>query len=723
MFVLNDIIKSKSGERFRVLYVDNTPEQASTPVAWIFDLEGRLALPRPITLAELREGLAMGRFSVVPPGELQTLPNRSDATKRRAEEALKIIRELLVYPAAFDPTWRSQHVLEAAERHSCSPQTVMSYLRRYFRGGQTVMALSMDFHRSGISRDRSATTSQKAIGNTRNRGLKAEEYRTYQMTEEDHAKIKEVSEEALKKSVAHAVHSVIIKHYSYLDGNGNAFARPFGERPSHRQIRYSIAAQFPLEKRLRKKHGDKVFELDYAPTLASAVESAHGIGEVYEIDATIFDCQLVARADRSRTIGKPSGYHIIDRRSQLCVGFYVTLETIAWSSAVLAICTLSESKRELCERYKVPYEPTDWPAEGLLPASFAADRGEMLCRNSDRVPLLGTRVTNNPARLPRRKSLVEASFHIIPQIIRDETPGYEVPSEFRKRTGKKYGQDATLTVDEFIRTMLVATISYNRRVMLDYPASARMKLAGIPITPINVWNWERDEGRNFALSRFPAENVRQQLFPVDHATMNGFGIQFMGLTYRCTELENRGAFVQAARSSSDLRVSYDSRLVDTIYVHDPKGTGAGFLLARLSRECESYLGLSFSEVKAIQSLSPTQRQQKEQAASDLAVYRKEQLGDMVEKAKAETAKATAGKARASRRADMKEDRDAELRKRRVEASRSAVAKEFAPELGDGSTAGTPITPSDAHPVAAPAPHPNSLAARLAAKRLEVTNGK
>lgn len=272
------------------------------------------------------------------------------------------------------------------------------------------MALSMEFHRSGLSRDKSKDNPQPAIGDTKNRGPKANEYKTYQMSADDHAKIKKVSEEALKKSEAHAINSVILDHYSYRDGNGDLSVLPFGERPSKRQIRYSIETQFSLEKRLRKKHGDGVFELDLAPTLASAVESVHGIGEVYEIDATIFDCQLVARADRSRTIGKPSGYHITDRRSQLCVGFYATLETIAWNSAVLAICTLAESKRELCERYKVPYDPTDWPAEGLLPSSFAADRGEMLCRNSDKIPLLGIRVTNNPPRMPRRKGLCLSAF-------------------------------------------------------------------------------------------------------------------------------------------------------------------------------------------------------------------------------------------------------------------------------------------------------------------------
>lgn len=723
MFALNDIVDGKAEGRFRVLYVEHSQERGPLSVAWVFDMEDRLALPRPIELALLREKLGARAWSIVAPGQLQSTPSNSAATKQRAKKAMDIIREMIVYPDIFDPAWRSQHVQEAAALHRCSPQTVMSYLRRYFRGGQTSMALSMAFHRSGISKDGVQPVSQAVVGNTKNRGQTAAEYQTYQMTADDHAKIKAVSEEALKKGVAHAVHSVITKHYSYVDGNGIAYARPFGERPSHRQIRYSIGAQFSLETRLRKKHGDGVYELDRAPTLASAVESVRGIGEVYEIDATIFDCQLVARADRSRTIGKPSGYHIIDRRSQLCVGSYITLETIAWSSAVLAICSLSESKRELCERYNVPYDPADWPAEGLLPASFAADRGEMLCRNSDSVPLLGTRVTNNPARLPRRKSLVEASFHLIPQIIRDETPGYEVPGEFRKRTGKKYGQDATLTLDEFIRAMLVGIISYNRRVLLDYPAPVGMNLEGIPITPLNVWAWEREHGNSYALSRFPAESIRQRLLPVDDAVINGSGIQFRGLTYRCNELERRGAFVQAARSSSDLKVSYDSRVVDTIYVHDPKSPGGGFLVATLSRERENFLGLSFSEVKAIQSLSATQRQQKEQTASDLAMYRSQVLGGMFEQAKAEAKKATTGKSRASRRADMKADRDAELRERRIEASERAVGVEFPADREDIPSAEAPKSPAATTPVAPPAPHPQSLAARLAAKRMEVANGK
>lgn len=726
MFVVNDILRSRSGDGFRVLRLDDSGRLVPYPAAWVFDLDDPLALPRPVELHDLREKLRSGELTVVPVGELQTASKRSDAAKARAEKALKILEDILVYPDIFEPAWRSEHVLAAAERHKCSPQTVMAYLRRYFHGGQTVSALMMAFHRSGPAKSNTsnaAKSGDETIGATANRGAKAQEYPTYQMTKNDHANIKEVAKTALKESMAHAIRSVVIKHYSYVDGNGNSFSRVPGERPSVRQIRSSIQKQFPLEKRLRKKHGDGVFELDHAPTLASAVESVRGIGEVYEIDATIYDCQLVARADRGRTIGKPTGYHIIDRRSQLCVGFYVTLESIAWASAVLAICSLGESKRELCERYGVPYDPKDWPAEGLLPGSFAADRGEMLCRNSDRIPLLGIRVTNNPARMPRRKPFVEASFHLIPQIIRDETPGYEVPNEFRKRTGKKYGQDATLNLDEFIKTMLIGIITYNRRVLLDYPAPTAMKLAGTPITPINVWNWERENGNSHALARFPADNVRQRLLPVEAALVTGSGIEFRGLTYRCPELEKRGAFVQAARSSFEMEASYDSRLVDTIYLHDPKGSAGAFLIATLSREIENYRGLSFPEVKAIQSLSPVQRQDKEQTALDNAVFRNQHLSDMFKKAKKEVKKATAGKPRASRRADMKADRDAEQVARRKEESARAVNKEFPTYRDEAPRPSAPTAPAPQESVPAPPAHPQSLKARLAAARLNVINGK
>lgn len=97
------------------------------------------------------------------------------------------------------------------------------------------------------------------------------------------------------------------------------------ERPTLRQFKRILKQKFDLETTIRKRAGDKEFEQNHRARLGSMDQDCHGVGHIYEIDATIADVFVVSSRDRSRIIGKPTLYLIYDRRSRLIVGFYVDI--------------------------------------------------------------------------------------------------------------------------------------------------------------------------------------------------------------------------------------------------------------------------------------------------------------------------------------------------------------------------------------------------------------
>ncbi len=66
--------------------------------------------------------------------------------------------------------------------------------------------------------------------------------------------------------------------------------------------------------------------------MGTALDDCNGPGDVYEIDATIVDCYVVAEAEGTTILGKCTLYLVIDRFSKLIVGFYMTLGSPSWKA-------------------------------------------------------------------------------------------------------------------------------------------------------------------------------------------------------------------------------------------------------------------------------------------------------------------------------------------------------------------------------------------------------
>lgn len=673
MLFKNDIF-TYGGVRYRLLYAD-----PATDSAYVINMDDDKAWPMQASWSELTplsplSGATQHRReeeTTNVQGPISASLKVTPATRRAQDTAIKILGELPTQvPDIFDPALRGRLVAERVQQ-GFARSAIYKHLRRFWMGGQTPAALLGNYHRCG----------PREGEGTAGRGAKPRFGQdTYQLTQTDYGAMRDIIERLYLKDsrikITHAYQRLLEEHYQGADGNGKLWIRPIGERPSPRQFEYFLRKHYSLEHRLRKREGEKDFERNHRAILDTILSRCQGVGHQYEADATIADVYLVAKDDRRRIVGKPTIYFIIDRKSRLIVGWYIGLENSSWECAMQALLTVSMDKNVICERYGVKYEPSDWPAHQVFPGELISDR-ELLQHASDQIAdELITRIVNLPAQRPDHKPIVETQFKLTRMRLQDGTPGMDPPENAKRRMGRHYEKDACLTLDEFVAIMLLSIIEHNRTPMKGYELSLAELTDEVEPSPIGVWN-SNIVTRAGALTRYPEGRVRLALLPRGNATVSEKGIFFKGCYYTCPEAIERGWFVSARNRRFKLIASYDGRLVDSIYVHNTakQRQRAEVYACVLTPQSQKFAGLSFAEVKVYEHLraqmKPTIEQRRIQSRADFHSETKPIIDNATKKLKASGPKVS----RTARRADIKDDRQAERRiERQATASLPALKK-------------------------------------------------
>lgn len=588
MYYLNQVFEQRStGKRIRIL------GEADSRV-WCFNICEAKGLPFAIESEDLKAAITAGELVEIKGAAATVVKASSVAASKRRDHAYECIAPLVATPDIFMRASRSARVKARAKELACSEQTIYAYLRAWWRGGQNKNALLPNFKNSGNKGGETAR---------RGRPPKYSDAPIYQVTAQDHAHFEQVLRKIFlkdEKTTLDATYQRLLENfYSYIDAEGRRQFNPLGEYPSITQFRYYTHKHLPKEALIRAKKGDAHFELNHRAKLGSLRAETYTVGEVYEIDATIADTFLVHADDRSKIIGKPTLYMTRDRKSNLVTGFYVGLESPSWPAAMHAIKNICEDKAALCARYNVPYDPNDWPADGILPKTLVCDRGaEMLYNSSTQLAdNLNVIVLNNPARRADWKPHVECGFKQIQHSLANSLPGYTPPENFGKRQVKDYSAESALTLAEFSRLILLEIIRSNRAAMDGYVLPNAYVLNEMQATPINIWHAEvRD--RAGLLRKYSEEEVRFALLPQAKASVSRDGIRVGSCYYSAPEAVAKGWFVAAGRGEFKVDISFDRRLVDEIYIHDDRDSGK-FFVAKLLDKCAHQRGKSFSEIEAL----------------------------------------------------------------------------------------------------------------------------
>lgn len=115
-------------------------------------------------------------------------------------------------------------------------------------------------------------------------------------------------------------------YYRNKDGIIMPALPPAEELPTYTQFTYWYRKEHNPKREVTARQGEARFNLSHRAVLGDATQMAFGPGSIYQIDATIGDVYLVSSLDRSRIIGRPVIYVVIDTFSHLITGINVTLE-------------------------------------------------------------------------------------------------------------------------------------------------------------------------------------------------------------------------------------------------------------------------------------------------------------------------------------------------------------------------------------------------------------
>ncbi|MDI1258292.1 hypothetical protein [Aquabacterium sp.] len=598
MFPIRTLISTKDGRKLRVIDVLADTQQLVT-----IDAEDSSAQPRIWALLELsvtaKEQGWKALSTAKPKKATAEISRRSVLALSSKAQALRderwaTVEHHLKDRRLYDRATRSAAIKEIATANGTSKVHIRQLIRLAWQGGSTPDALTPQLHECGRGGHDQKPRGRRPIHSEYVPFIWNDGQRTVasRLVRSKYADDRTVTVEA-------TYDQLIRKHFSYVDREGEIQALPLGSRPTMRQLRSIVEAELTDSERHIARHSQADYDNNFKPTIGHVLQDCQGAGDVYELDASQVDNWIVAEEDRKTVIGKATMYLVVDRFSRLIVGFYISLDAASWASGTQAILSIFQDKRELCKGAGVQYDEADWPAHGLMPNRFFADRGEFVSQASDRIADgLAATVTNARALWSAGKGLVECSFKLTHISLKRLKAGYEPARNTKVRRGKKYETTAKMTLSDLRRKFLRIVIDHNRKAHMTYELpNADIRDGLLPI-PREVF--ARSIRTHMGLSaHFDEHEVRFKLLQATTATVTQNGIDFGHCFYWAQEAEDRDWFTRAAvRGVFNVAVRDNPGLVDSIYIVDPNDS-TSYFLATLTDYSARHKGLSRAEVHSV----------------------------------------------------------------------------------------------------------------------------
>jgi Integrase core domain/Mu transposase, C-terminal len=607
VFVENEIIRffDANEKQFteRILWIDEGYKICFTIA--IFEMK---ALPTKRLLSELEELLCEGRLEIINevfPTVYRSEDQISEEQKRIRDDRWNIIKEVcLVEPGIYEKEKRGQLVKSWVEETKKSKRHLYKYLKQYWREGKLKNSLLPKYNNSG-----GKGKERKAGNKKRGRPRDYSAIRGKGINIDDEIKrifeigIKKYYLNSKKRSLKNAFEMILsdffADEYRYEDGVKKPIINDEGITPTKEQFVYWFKQNYQIEEVKRKRLGDRKYELEHRPVLGTSVGEMYGPGTKYQIDATVADVYLVSSYNRNWIIGRPIIYVVIDVFSRMITGLYVGLEGPSWLGASMALANAASDKVDFCKQYGITINEDEWNTK-YLPKTLIADNGELEGYNVERlISAFNMKVENTPPYRADWKGIVEQHFRIIHQRVKPFLPGV-VDTEVKVRGERDYRLDAKLTLKEFTAIIIRCTLYHNNYHMLkNYDMDEMMIKEEVDLIPSKLWDWGL-KNRSGSLRNCSDNVVKLHLLPIANATVTYKGIVFKGIKYTSDTALKEGWFAQAREKSWRIKVSYDLRDMNHIYLPTPDGQSYE-ILRIIDHEVKKFSGHSSYDVNYLRA--------------------------------------------------------------------------------------------------------------------------
>lgn len=367
----------------RVLWI--SPDRSS---CFVIDVHNDF-LPYAKQIVDIEEGIKEGIYIIEETDpwfvivDLETMSKKEEKRWNQANEIIQMIASKEFEPNIFLPKERSKLIVKASESIGVNKTTVVKYLKRYWKRGKTKHSLLSDFDSCGGAGKERTSRKDKKLGRPRKY---ASLYSDMAISEE----LKRLFRISLDKyyytakpkqpSLRWAYEQMIKEYFSSEQEVSSGIILPVVKEgspiPSFGQFRYWFNKWRDPKREVLSREGVRKFQQQNRSVLGSSQQDAYAPGSVYQIDSTIADVTIVSAFDRTKIIGRPILYFVVDGYSHLIVGLHVGLDSPSWAGgAMLALLNASESKVDFCRQYGIEIKDEEWPVSGYLPESILADRG------------------------------------------------------------------------------------------------------------------------------------------------------------------------------------------------------------------------------------------------------------------------------------------------------------------------------------------------------------
>ena len=603
MFVINDIISIEevggTKRLERIIWIDD-----GNIICYTIDMEKESTLPIKRKISDLNQLLDEDLLSLMendPYGFIyQDEEHLSKKSKELRDDRWDCIKEMvLLEPEIFESDKRGRVIKAAVDKTGKNKRLFYKYLTQYWQRGKVKNALLPDYKESG-GKGKEKTFTDKKNGRKRmfekvvGEGI---------IINDEIKRIFEVSVKRFyhttKKNPLSTTYNLMLKTffvegYRYENDVKKPILHEKDKLPTLRQFKFWYKKTYKTEDKLRKRKGNRKYELENRAVLGTSVGDLYGPGTKYQIDATVGDVYLVSSFNRNWIIGRPVIYVVIDAFSRMVVGLYVGLEGPSWFGAMMALANTASDKVSYCKQYGIEISKEEWDCH-YLPQTLLADRGELEGYNVERlINAFHMKVENTPPYRADWKGIVEQHFRIIHTKVKPFLPG-TIDTDVRVRGDRDYRLDATLTLEEFTSIIIKCVLHHNNHHWLkNYNQDEMMIEDEVSLIPRELWNWGI-KNRSGKLRSYSEDIVKLHLLPTANARVTEKGIVFKKMCYSSETALKENWFAEAREKSWLIPICYDPRDMSHIYL--PGEDGRSYEVATLLDHHKKYSGKTMEEVQ------------------------------------------------------------------------------------------------------------------------------
>lgn len=603
MFVINDIfsIEEADGKKRleRILWIDE-----GNIICYTIDIERESTLPIKRKISDLQRLHAEQLLFIVdsdPYGFIyQDEEQFSKKSKELRDERWQCIKDMVSQePHIFEGDKRGRLIKAAVAKTGKNKRLFYKYLVQYWQRGNVKNALLPDYKKSG-GKGKEKTFKGKKNGRRRKfeRVIGEGIIITDEIKRIFGVSVKRFYHTTKKHPLATTYNLMLKKFfvadYRYENGVKKPILLDQDKLPTLRQFKFWYEKTYKAEEKLRKRKGNRKYELNHRAVLGSSVGDSYGPGTKYQIDATVADVYLVSSFNRNWIIGRPVIYVVIDVFSRKVVGLYVGLEGPSWYGAMMALANTASDKVSYCKQYGIDIKKEEWDCH-YLPQILLADRGELEGYNVERlINAFHMKVENTPPYRADWKGIVEQHFRIINTKVKPFLPG-TVDMDVRVRGDRDYRLDATLTLEEFTSVIIHCVLHHNNHHWLkNYNQDEMMIQDEVSLIPRELWNWGI-KNRSGKLRSYSEDIVKLHLLPTANARVTYKGIEFKKMRFSSETALKENWFGEAKEKSWQIPICYDPRNMSHIYL--PSEDGKSYEVATLLDHQKKYSGKTIEEVE------------------------------------------------------------------------------------------------------------------------------